>query len=145
MRSLCSLWTRGFYPRLGRVWLLAPHRRKGLRSGSFPRNALARRGGGGRLDTPRRDFASNYVIKTPPAVLGALLSTYLGLIRYRANWLPLLIARLVFLLRHRLFPLLFLLPSPSPSSRPIPTTLRTTTKASFSMPTPVSVYRKLSK
>lgn len=79
------------YPRLGRVWLLA-HRRKGLCSvsGSFPRNALARRGWGW-LDTPRRDFASNYVIKTPPAALGGPLSTYLGLIRYRANWLPLLL------------------------------------------------------
>lgn len=49
--------------------------------------------GGGWLDTPRRDFASNYVIKTPPAALGGPLSTYLGLIRYRANWLPLLSAR----------------------------------------------------
>lgn len=79
-------------------------------------------GVGGRLDTPRRDFASNYVIKTPPAVLGALLSTYLGLIRYRANWLPLLIARLVFLLfRHRLY----LLPSPlPPSSFALPLRLR---------------------
>lgn len=59
-------------------------------SGS-PWMGRGRRGGWGWLDTPRRDFASNYVIKTPPAVLGGPLSTYLGLIRYRANWLPLLL------------------------------------------------------
>lgn len=95
MRSLCSLWTRlpilvldacGCWrtvergcapdPFHGMLWLASSGGR-----------------GGGWLDTPRRDFASNYVIKTPPAALGGPLSTYLGLIRYRANWLPLLSAR----------------------------------------------------
>lgn len=49
------------------------HGRKGVVRGvggvGFPRNAPARRGWR-RLDTLARDFASNYVIKTPPAVLG---------------------------------------------------------------------------